>query len=141
MGVIFDDAVVGIVKNVSNSYSSIMSILHTESRIGGKLNGSKYFGSVRWYDDNDYKTGRLIEVPIHVKVNDGDTISTRSYSGIFPEGMLYGYAKGSEKDDSEQFLNIDFEIHLDFKKLSHVYVVENFKRSEKEELEKTNDDD
>ncbi|MCH7534483.1 MAG: rod shape-determining protein MreC [Bacteroidetes bacterium] len=138
MGVIFNDAVVGIVKNVSNSYSTIMPLLHTASKTSAKINSTEYFGSLIW-EGNDYKTVVLKEIPNHVKVKEGDTISTTSYSSFFPQGMLIGFAKNTEEDNSGLFLNVEVELFLDFKKLSHVYVVENLKRNEQVKLEAEND--
>ncbi|NQY68516.1 MAG: rod shape-determining protein MreC [Flavobacteriales bacterium] len=139
MGVIFNDAVIGIVKNVSESYSSIVSILHTDSKISAKINSSDYFGSVIW-EGNDYNKVLLKEIPNHVKINQGDTISTSAFSSIFPENMLIGFADTSENDNSGLFINVEVNLYLDFKKLSHVYVVNNLKGKEKIELEAKNND-
>ena len=54
--------------------------------------------------------------------------------------MLIGFADTSENDNSGLFINVEVNLYLDFKKLSHVYVVNNLKGKEKIELEAKNND-
>ena len=83
MGVVSPTGVVGIVKNVSNHYASVISILNTKSSISAKIKRNNYFGSLTWNGKN-YKHMLLKEIPNHVEMFIGDTICTSGYSTIFP---------------------------------------------------------
>ena len=43
MGVVGPNGVVGVVKNVSDHYASVVSVLHREAKISVKLKNSSYF--------------------------------------------------------------------------------------------------
>lgn len=88
MGVISSSGVVGIVKDVSDHYCTVMSVLHKNTRISTRFKNSSYFGSLVW-DGNDSKEATLLEVAKHVKFNIGDTLITTVYSAIFPKEFLW----------------------------------------------------
>ena len=48
MGVISSDGVVGIVKDVSPHYCTVMSVLHKNSKVSARLLHTNYFGSLVW---------------------------------------------------------------------------------------------
>lgn len=134
MGVISAQGIVGIVKNVSKNFASVMSVLHDKNKISAKIKKSGYYGSLVW-EGNNYREAQLIDVPNHVKLVKGDTVVTTGYSSIFPENILIGTVKEFELPEGNNFYNITVEFAVDFKKLSHVYVVRSLQKKEKDELE------
>lgn len=135
MGVVADGGVVGVVKGVSKHFSTVISILNSELKISAKHKKTGYFGSLNW-DGNDYRFVRLQEIPLHADLAKGDSIITSGYSTIFPEGILIGFVeKWEEKGGS--FNEVTVRLSLDFKKLSHVYVIKNAFANEQKEIEET----
>ena len=134
MGVISAQGVVGIVKNVSKNFSSIMSILHDKNKISAKIKKSGYYGSLVW-EGNNYREAQLKDIPNHVKLVIGDTVVTTGFSSIFPENILIGTVSGFDLPEGDNFYNITITFSVDFKSLSHVYIVRSLQKQEKDLLE------
>ena len=52
MGVITGHGIIGIVKEVSAHYSTVISFLNTQSKVSVRFKKNNYFGSMFW--DSDY---------------------------------------------------------------------------------------
>lgn len=142
MAVIGTNGVVGIVKNVSPHFSSIISLLHQKISISGKIKKSNYFGSVMWdSDQNNHRTALLKEIPNHVQLQKGDTIITSGFSTIFPEGVPIGIVKDFDLPKGSNFYEITIELTTDFKQVSHVYIVKSLTKEEQQSLEAKNQED
>lgn len=137
MGVISSKGVVGIVKNVSEHFSSVMSVLHEKNKLSAKIKKSGYFGSLVW-GDNSYRIADLKDIPNHVNLAIGDTIVTSGFSSIFPENILIGTVKEFYLPEGNNFYNIKVEFSEDYKNISHVYIVRSLLKEEKELLESKN---
>ncbi|MCB9361336.1 MAG: rod shape-determining protein MreC [Flavobacteriales bacterium] len=137
MGVISSKGVVGIVKNVSEHFSSVMSVLHEKNKLSAKIKKSGYFGSLIW-GNNNYRTADLKDIPNHVDLAIGDTIVTSGFSSIFPENILIGTVKEFDLPEGNNFYNIKVEFSEDYKNISHVYIVRSLLKEEKEALESKN---
>lgn len=134
MGVICTDGVVGVVNKVSKNFCSVISLLHKETKISARLKKNDYFGIVTW-EGGDFEFGSLSDIPRHVELRKGDTVITRSSSGIFPEGVLVGFAEEFEVPPGENFYNIKLHLSTGFNRLTHVYIVKNILRDEQMLLE------
>ena len=134
MGVIGPSGIVGVVKDVSANYSSVVSVLHRESKISVKLKKSDYFGSMQW-DGEDYRLTVLKDIPNHVLLTEGDTVVTSGYSSIFPEGLPTAIIKTFEVPEGENFYEIKMQLLNDFRQLTYVYVVKNNTSMEVKQLE------
>ena len=136
MAVMGSNGVVGIVKDVSEHFSTVISLLHSSTKISSKIKKNDYFGSSVWDGENP-QIAKLLDIPSHAQVKVGDTIVTSSYSGIFPRDILVGIV--SEIGTSgESFKEIKLKLATDFQKLSYVYVVRNLLKSERDTLEAKN---
>ena len=136
MAVMGSNGVVGIVKDVSEHFSTVISLLHSGTKISSKIKKNDYFGSSVWDGENP-QIAKLLDIPSHAQVKVGDTIVTSSYSGIFPRDILVGVV--SEIGTSgESFKEIKLKLATDFQKLSYVYVVRNLLKSERDTLEAKN---
>ena len=140
MGVIGPNGVVGVVKNVSDHYASVVSILHRDAKISMKLKNSEYFGSMQW-DGEDYRMIGLKDIPNHVPLNKGDTVVTSGFSSIFPEGLNTAVIKSFVVPEGENFYTIKMELLNDFKQLSYVYVLKNNFSTEIQEIEAGREED
>ncbi|MBI2279712.1 MAG: rod shape-determining protein MreC [Bacteroidetes bacterium] len=134
MGVISANGVVGIVKNVSKNFSSVMSVLHDKNKLSAKIKKSGYYGSLVW-EGNNYREAQLKDIPNHVKLVVGDTVVTTGYSSIFPENILIGTVSAFDLPEGNNFYNITITFAVDFKNLSHIYVVRSLQKNERELLE------
>jgi rod shape-determining protein MreC len=134
MGVICSDGIVGIVKDVSEHYCSVLSFLHKDVKISGKLKGTDYFGSMVW-PGYDQTHGRLNDIAKHVKVSKGDTIVTTSFSGIFPEGIMIGKVEEVDQGGGNNFQDISVKLSTPFGKLTYVYIISNLMKDEQQALE------
>ena len=122
MGVVSSQGVVGIVKSVSSHYAMVMPIVNVQSRISCRLDSSQNFGSLVW-DAVDYRYATLQEVPGHVEVTVGETVSTSGFSSIFPAGIPVGKVVDVQLMEENQFLNIKVELSVDFGKINQVNII------------------
>lgn len=133
-GIVTDNGIVGVITNVSESYSMGLSVLNRRWSVSAKLKDTGYFGSLYWRG-NDYRVASLMEIPFHVDVQRGDTVVTSGYSSVFPEGILIGTISNFDQDAGENYYNIEVELSTDFKSLSYVEVIKNLDKEELDELE------
>lgn len=139
MGVVSDDGIVGIVRDVSNNFSSVMSILHKETRISASVKRSGHFGFLTWRGSNPTKMS-LIDVPKNAYFEKGDTIATSGYSTIFPKDITIGTIDTFSIRSGSNSWDIELDLNNDMGNLSFVYVVKNLLRLELEELETQSDE-
>lgn len=140
MGVVCADGIVGIVKDTSGHFSSVLSLLHKDTRISAKVKKSGYIGSLVW-DGFDFRHAHLKDIALHVKLVKGDTIVTSSFSSIFPEGIMIGTVEDFEAKEGDNFYSINVKLSTDFSNLSSVYIVENILKTEQQQLEEKQTDD
>jgi rod shape-determining protein MreC len=134
MGVICQDGVVGIVKDVSGGFSSVLSLLHRNARISARHKKSGTIGSANWDGRSPYEV-RLTEIPQYVKLAIGDTVVTSGFSAVFPANIPVGTISNFEKLEGSDFYAIDIRLTASFDNLSYVLVVNNQKAAEKRTLE------
>jgi rod shape-determining protein MreC len=134
MGVVSSQGVIGIVKNVSEHYCTVMSVLHKDSRISAKFKNNNYFGSLVW-DGMDPSTADLKDISRHVVFKKGDTIVTTGFSAVFPGNILIGTVKNFELKPGENFYTINVKLFVDYGNLTHVYIVDNVLKTEQRKLE------
>jgi rod shape-determining protein MreC len=134
MGVISSDGIVGIVKDISNNFSSVMSVLHKDVRINCQLKKDGTYGPLSW-DGEDYQYTNLTDIPTHAKLKKGDTVITSSLSGIFPEGIIVGYVESYEQRPNESFYTVKVKLSADLKKVNHISVIKYDYKAERDTLE------
>ncbi len=125
MGVIDPNkGVVGVVVDVSSDYAVVMSLLHKDSHINGKLLKGGETGTLNW----DGKTPNIIslkDIPKGAKVAKGDTIISSGFSTSIPKGMMIGTVEEAIPDKSTSNFLIKFRSAANFYNLEYVYVIEN----------------
>lgn len=134
MAVMCSQGVVGVVKDVSANYCTVISMLHGSISISAKLKGNGYIGPLEWNgEDPQYAT--LTDIPVHVPLKKGQAVVTSAYSLSFPENILVGHVDSYEQKLGNFSYSVKVKLSTDFQKLSHVYIVKNLERTEQEELE------
>ncbi len=119
-----NDGVVGIITEVSNDYAVVMSLLHTDSHISGKLFRGGETGTLSW----DGKTPNIISltgIPQTAKVAIGDTIISSGFSTSFPKGMMIGLIVEVQPEKSTNNFKIKFKSAANFYNLEFVYAIDN----------------
>lgn len=134
MGVITHNGVIGIVKDVSSNFSSVLSFLHGDTHISAKIKKNNHLGTIIWEGYN-YREASMLYIPTHLDLEKGDTIITSGFSHIFPEGVLIGTIDEFEVRRGDNFFTIQLNLFCDFNNLEYVHVVKNIFRQEQQELE------
>jgi rod shape-determining protein MreC len=114
MAVISSSGIVGVVTNVPEHFSTVMSVLHAQYKVSAKFKNSNYFGSIYW-NGNDYRIASLAEIPFHVKFNIGDTLVTNEFSNIYPPNIMIGTIESFNKTDFDNFYSIKVNLLLNLK--------------------------
>jgi rod shape-determining protein MreC len=135
MAVITSTGVVGQVKDVSDNFCTVMSLLNSKTTISSKIKKDGSYGPLSWDDGDNFSMATLHDIPTHVKLKQGDTIITSGYSRDFPENVNVGTVESFEKKSGQFFYTVKVKLSTDFKKLTHVYIVKNKMKGEQEELE------
>ncbi len=137
-GVITSKGLIGIIDNTSNSFSRVVSILSTKSRINAQLKKTDHFGTLLW-DGESHEIVQLMDVPKIAPVQVGDTVITGGRSTIFPKGIQIGTITSFQLDNAEDFYEIKIKLFNDMTSIGHVYIIENLKTEEILNLENINE--
>ncbi|MDD5507512.1 MAG: rod shape-determining protein MreC [Bacteroidales bacterium] len=133
MAVISPAGIVGIVKEVSRNFCTVLPVLHSQSKISAKVKKSDQLGTIQW-DGFNYRRGTLTDVPTHAVVAIGDTVITSGMSQIFPEGIMIGTVHDIDKDEGDNFYTLSIDFSVDYNSISQVYIVRNFYKEELDRL-------
>lgn len=135
MGVISSKGIVGIVLNVSENFSTIQSLLHSDTKISASLAKSQAFGSLIWGTQSyDPQKALLRDIPNHVKVEKNEQVVTSGFS-LFPPGIVIGTVLETGISSGSSFLDISVLLSNDFSTLRYVYIIVDQYSAEKKALE------
>ena len=124
-----NSAVVGIITDVSDDYSVVMSLLHKDSHISAKLFKTGETGTLSW----DGKTPNIITlngISKGVKINKGDSVITSGFSTTFPKGMLIGRVETIYNDNSSNSYVVKIRSAANFYNLQYAYAIDNAQAGE-----------
>jgi rod shape-determining protein MreC len=134
MSVIGPAGIVGVVTEVSNNYSLVMSLLHHNSKVSAMLKKDDFPGSLEW-DGADPSYLILKNIPKSEKVSKGDTVLTSYYSTNFPSNLMIGTIADFTSDPSSNFYTIKVKTAVNFYTLQYVNVIDNRRADEQAQLE------
>jgi len=134
MGVIgINNAVIGTVVDVSNNYAVVMSLLHEQSNLSGRLKKGGETGTVVY----DGKTPRILylkDISKSAKINQGDTVITSGFSDKFPRGLLVGFVKDIINDKRSSTYTVRLDPAANFENLEFAYIINNLQKEEPQKL-------
>lgn len=134
MGVIgINNAVLGTVVEVSKNYAVVMSLLHEQSNLSGRLKKGGETGNVV-YDGKTPGILYLKDISKSAKINAGDTVVTSGFSDKFPSGLLVGYVKDILNDKSSSTFTVRLKPAANFENLQYAYVINNLQKEEPAQL-------
>ena len=136
MGVIGANGIVGVVREASPHFASVISVLNEDHMASAQLQGTKHFGLLRWNTSDPY-TVSLADIDKHVPVHKGDTVVTRGSEGVYPPGILIGVVDSVGRDPGIPFHVITVRLSEDLTRADHVQVVSDLMRTERDSLEAT----
>lgn len=134
MGVIDSHGVVGVVQNVSDHFSVIISALSTKLQISGKLKKQQHLCPVYWDGFSPYR-GKVDNIPTHVTAELGDSIVTSGYSAIFPENILIGVITKIDNNTITAWNNLEIKYAVDFSSVNFVNVIAYKHQKEQQQIE------
>ena len=119
MGIITPgNAVIGIITSVSNDYAVVMSLLHKDTRLSGKLKRTGETGTISWNGQTP-NILNMSNVPKSAKVVVGDTVITSGFSTSFPAGLLIGRVEEIFSEKSTNNFLIKLRSFADFNNLNY----------------------
>lgn len=127
-----NNAVVGIVTEVDGEYAVVMSLLHKDSHISGKLMKSGETGTLSW-DGKEPNILTLNNIPKSAKLAKGDSIITSGFSTTFPKGIMIGTVEEIYSEKSTSNFIIKVHSAANFYSLQYVYAIVN---NQQEAIEK-----
>lgn len=134
MGVINAHGLVGIVKDVSEHFSTVIPIINIAYTASVEIKRTGNFGLLNWRGE-DYRFAYIEDIAKHVNVQLGDTIVTRSASAIYPKGIFVGTVSRIVDEPGSNYFDIQIRLVNDFSALHYVSVLENLLKEEQVELE------
>jgi rod shape-determining protein MreC len=135
MGVISSNkGIIGVVRNVSENFAHVISILNSQSRISCSIKSRNGHGSLRWRDLDPLRIS-LVDVPKHEKIVVGDTVITSGYSTMFPRGILVGVIESYKVVSGSNNYLITVKLFNDLTNVKYAYVIKNGFGAEQKALE------
>ena len=136
-GVISSDGIIGIINQTTESFSSILSILHRDLKINASFKKNGSYGSMSW-QGNHPKKMKLDDISTLNPVSIGDTIVTGGMSDYFPYGIPLGTVSKIERPEFEGYYDIDIELFSNLTQKEFVYIIKN---KNLDQIEKLNPDE
>ena len=134
MAVISPGGVVGVVSDVSENFSTVISLLNPNSRVSAKILPANQIGTVLWMD-NDPEIAQVTDIPKHLMIAVGDSVVTSGHSYVFPKDILIGTVIEKYDNPNNTFLTIKINLTADFRNLNNVYLISNLYKSELDSLQ------
>ncbi|MCL2597892.1 MAG: rod shape-determining protein MreC [Paludibacter sp.] len=132
MGVVSESGVVGVIKTVSDHFSTVIPLLNPCFQLSCKYQSNNYIGSLQWQGE-DYRFSNLMDIARHVQIHENDTIVTSGLTMTFPEGIPVGTVEEFHINQSDPYYTIKVRLMVDFRTLTHVSIID-FKYADEEKM-------
>ncbi len=128
-----NNEVVGVITDISGEFAVVMSLLHKDSKISGKLLKTGETGTISW--DGKYPNlVTLTGIPKSTKIAKGDSVITSGFSTVFPKGLLLGRVDEVYLETSTNNYKIIVRTAANFHNLEYAYVINNLQQATIEKL-------
>lgn len=131
--VISPQGIVGVVVNTTDNFSTVMPVLHSNSRNSVRINRINTNGSLLWRG-GDFRYATLVDIPTTHTLKTNDTIVTSGMANDFPEGVMVGFVDKVMTERGSGFYTIRVRLATEFNKLDHVYIIDNRFKAEQDSL-------
>lgn len=119
-----NNSVVGKITEVNGNYAVVMSLLHKDSRISGRLLKTGETGTLIW-DGKEPNILTLTGISKSVVVKVDDTIITSGFSTAFPAGLKLGKVSSIVKESETGNFKIMVKTDCNFYNLQYGYAIRN----------------
>jgi rod shape-determining protein MreC len=133
MAVLSPTGVAGVVSDVSENFSTVISLLNPYAQVSARIIPINQVGTVVWVD-NDPSVAQVIGIPQHLIVSVGDSVLTSGYSDVYPKDILIGTVIEKFDNPNNTFLTIKIRLATDFRNLYNVYLISNLYKPELDSL-------
>lgn len=124
MGIVgVNNDAIGVVTAVDGDYAVVMSLLHKDSKLSGKLLKTGETGTISWNGEQP-NILTLSNIPKSAKINKGDTVITSGFSAKFPKGIYMGRITDFKPETSNNNFKITLKSAADFYSVEYVYGIE-----------------
>jgi rod shape-determining protein MreC len=134
MGVIAQNTIVGFVKDVSQHYCTVITLLNEKFTQSVRMPSNGEHGLIHW-DGTNTRLLHLSGIPLDATVKGGDTVVTRGTSGRFPAGQLIGTVYSVTRKQGSGHHSIQVKLSQDLNTVYHAYIVKNKFQTELKKLE------
>ena len=132
MAVITANGVVGRVVHVSAHFASVLSVLSVKQQLSARLKDGT-FSYITWEGDSP-DIMIMKDIPQQIKVRNGDSVFTTSYS-FFPPDIMIGTIYKMKVNTKNNLRQLYLHPSTNFRNIQYVYVVENKMMDERTRLE------
>lgn len=140
MGVIGPDGLVGVIRQVSKHYASVISVLSPDLNTSVQMRRTGHFGLLKWNsDDHGPFTASVVDIAKHARIQVGDTVETRGSDGIFPAGVTVGIVQEASQQPGSNYHDITIGLTEDMTRSTFVYVVKDLHRTERDSLQQAHE--
>lgn len=134
MGVFSSSGAVGYVFAVSEHFSLVKTILSENINMDVFMTNTGAFGLLKW-DGKNPKEAYITGVANDIELEIGDVVATRGTRGLFPRGIQIGRVSALNVVEGDPMWDVRVNLAVDFRKINHVYVIQNLLKQEQDNLE------
>lgn len=138
MSVVSPAGIIGVVTDVSDNFSKVMSLLHKNTRVSAMLLKNSMSGDVEWDGKNaQFVTMKKVSKTAEVKI--GDTVVTSNYSANYPSKLMIGTVVEITPEEANSYNNLKVKTAVNFYSLQYAYIIKNTYWAEQQALQQKKD--
>lgn len=119
MPVINHEGLVGIISEVSNSFSIVRTILDQNLRVAVEIQRTGLYGILAWDGENNL----IKNVVATTEIEKGDRVISSSFSTLVPPSIPIGVVVETQDKAKKILGNVVIKSYVDFNKLKNLFVV------------------
>lgn len=122
LGVVCNGEVAGVIQYVSDNYSAALLVISSKIKLSGIVKKDGYLCTVIW-DKMSISDADIADIPYHIEIKVGDTISTSGFSSIFPEDYVIGTVSKIIDNPSTASNDLQIKYSVDFMRTKYAEIV------------------
>ena len=120
-------ALVGVISEVGTNWATILTLVDTDTSLGARVFRTKDLGLAQGdFSLMGKNLLRLDYLPSDCELLSGDLVETSGLGGFFPSGLVIGYVREVQLDDSGAASYAIVAPAVDFDELTEVFVIKSF---------------
>jgi rod shape-determining protein MreC len=120
-GLMTHDGLVGKVSWAGPLYATAQTLLEKDCRVSVLIARTRVPGVLAWVGGN---TLEIRDVPLEADVQEGDSVVTSGFGGVFPKGILVGSVVKIGRDRRVPLMQVRVSPAVDFRKVEEVFMLE-----------------